>query len=163
MTRIKHYLARFTHRLPAVSSIRLSVVSLVLLLLLTLAGCPGEDPNPQVFAEGCEDCHQTAFREAMDPVHVDVYPERCVACHNNITWAPEDNSGHDTYIFPIAAGNHSGIECAECHPPPSNTLNFTCTDCHEHEQPDMDDEHRGVGGYRYLSSSCLDCHPTGGE
>lgn len=134
-----------------------------LILGAVLLGCPGEDPDRQVFAQVCEDCHLMEFREAIDPVHVDVYPERCVACHGNAAWAPVDYTGHDEYMFPLISGSHAGLDCEECHPAPANTLDFTCTECHEHEKPDMDDEHGGIGGYEYVSESCLECHPRGSE
>ena len=115
-----------------------------------------------VFAEDCQSCHILEFQNAADPVHVDVYPARCVACHNNESWRPDDNSGHET-IFPIAGTEHDGLVCEECHPEPARTLDFTCTDCHAHERPDMDAEHGDEGGYVYESRACLDCHPDGSE
>ncbi len=36
---------------------------------------------------------------------------------------------------------------------------FTCTNCHG--RAETDDEHRGVGGYRYESVACYSCHPNG--
>ena len=38
---------------------------------------------------------------------------------------------------------------------------FTCVVCHDHSQPRMDDKHRGRTGYRYDSTACYACHPTG--
>ena len=129
---------------------------------LFAASCTGVDPAPMVFAEDCESCHIQAFLSAADPIHVDVYPERCVACHNNIAWRPGDNSGHET-IFPTVGTAHAGLACDECHPEPARTFDFTCTECHAHEKPDMDRRHGGEGGYRYESHACLHCHPDGGE
>ena len=135
---------------------------IALLVPLALAACGGHEPAPMVFAEDCQSCHLVEFLAAEDPVHVEVYPQRCSACHNNITWSPDDNSGHEL-IFPVAGTEHDGLTCEECHPPPQQTLDFTCTDCHAHEKPDMDDEHDGEGGYVYESRACLDCHPEGNE
>jgi len=42
-------------------------------------------------------------------------------------------------------------------------MQFSCIDCHEHNQQDMDDEHKGVSGYTWATSACYSCHPTGQE
>lgn len=126
------------------------------------SGCGGHDPAPMVSAEDCESCHIQDFLNASDPLHVGEYPERCVACHNNVAWRPDDNRGHEI-IFPVAGTDHDGLTCDDCHPAPQRTLGFTCTECHAHEQPDMDAEHRDEDGYTYESVACLDCHPDGSE
>ncbi|MFQ5641808.1 MAG: hypothetical protein ACE5IR_27855, partial [bacterium] len=38
---------------------------------------------------------------------------------------------------------------------------FTCLDCHEHSQQEMDPKHTGIPGYSYESSQCYFCHPIG--
>lgn len=149
--------ARSTRRLV------LTVIAVVIpVAALALTACTGVDPNPAVFAEDCQSCHIQEFLTVSEPVHVDVYPERCVACHSSVSWRPDDNTGHEA-IFPVSGTEHDGLTCDECHPEPARTLDFTCTECHAHERADMDDEHGGEDGYRYESSACLDCHPDGGE
>ncbi len=44
---------------------------------------------------------------------------------------------------------------------PTNYAVFECILCHEHNQSEMDDEHRDVSGYRYESVACYQCHPDG--
>ena len=49
--------------------------------------------------------------------------------------------------------------CAECHTNPASYAQFTCIDCHEHNQADMNDKHGDVQGYTYNSPACFACHP----
>ncbi|HEY7471110.1 MAG TPA: hypothetical protein VIE68_02060, partial [Gemmatimonadota bacterium] len=51
--------------------------------------------------------------------------------------------------------------CQTCHVSPGNFSVFSCLNCHEHNQAEMDDKHDEVGGYAYDSARCYDCHPDG--
>ncbi|MFQ5709617.1 MAG: cytochrome c3 family protein, partial [bacterium] len=64
---------------------------------------------------------------------------------------------------PIFSGAHQGAwsECAICHTDVNDRKVFTCLDCHEHRQSEMDAKHAGIQGYSYQSSECLFCHPDG--
>lgn len=113
----------------------------------------------------CYSCHQDDYASATNPNHlVSDFSINCTECHTtNPGWKPADFREHDALYFPIYSGEHGGEwnSCTECHLNPNNYASFTCIDCHEHNQADMDDEHEGVGGYMYNSPACLDCHPTG--
>ena len=96
-------------------------------------------------------------------IHAD-FSTNCLECHSTRPgWKPADFREHDGLYFPIYSGEHSGtwVNCAECHTDPSNYALFNCIICHEHNQPDMDEEHEGINGYLYDSQACFDCHPTG--
>ncbi|HEX5757644.1 MAG TPA: hypothetical protein VF121_00460 [Thermoanaerobaculia bacterium] len=110
----------------------------------------------------CVDCHLEDFRRAV-PDHVRLgFPRTCGECHDTFDFANADFSQHDQ-LFPIFSGPHRGVwnSCSECHP--GGFQSFTCLTCHEHRRSEMDDEHDDVRGYRYESSACLACHPTGRE
>jgi hypothetical protein len=116
----------------------------------------------------CGDCHTSpgtyeGLNGACQSCHADDRPSGhyaggCAECHNVFDWEDADFD-HDRF-FPTP---HNGVSaCADCHPG-GDTNTFTCTDCHEHRKPDMDDEHRGFAGYQYDSDFCLDCHPDGDD
>jgi hypothetical protein len=106
------------------------------------------------------DCHLDDYQGANDPDHVAAgFPTDCQLCHNaaDSGW---DQGQFDHIWFPIASGQHSGFECSDCHPNPSNFAVFTCTtSCHPRSE--TDDEHNEVPGYVYDSQACLSCHPDG--
>ncbi len=113
----------------------------------------------------CFSCHQDEYNTTQNPNHALAgLSTNCNECHSTAPgWKPADFHTHDGLYFPIYSGKHNGEwnSCTECHLNPSNYTQFTCIDCHEHNKPDMDDEHDDVGGYLYESMACFDCHPTG--
>jgi len=113
----------------------------------------------------CYSCHQTDYNTTTNPNHqvADLNTD-CAECHSTIPgWKPAKFTQHDAIYFPVYSGEHGGEwdNCTECHPNPANYSIFSCIDCHEHNQSDMNDEHNDVGGYAYNSIACLECHPTG--
>jgi len=94
-----------------------------------VASCGGHDPDPIVRNIDCVQCHRGQFEDATDPVHVDLIPTGCTACHNTDQWRPQDNAGHDR-LFEITAGPHRRFGCDECHPPPQGLFAASCR-CHE--------------------------------
>jgi hypothetical protein len=78
----------------------------------------------------------------------------------------EEFTQHDALYFPIYSGEHRNEwdnNCQSCHITPGNFTSFSCIDCHEHNQPEMNDEHDDVSGYIYQSEACYSCHPNGSE
>jgi hypothetical protein len=111
----------------------------------------------------CFSCHQEEYNQTVDPPHVSAqFPTECQTCHTETAWEPS-TFDHDGPYFPIYSGEHAGEwnTCTECHTNPSNFALFSCIDCHDHNQADMDEEHQGIGGYQYNSLACFECHPTG--
>jgi hypothetical protein len=111
----------------------------------------------------CYGCHATDFNQSTDPSHSAAqFPTSCEDCHNVNAWKPS-TFNHDGQYFPIYSGSHNGEwnNCSVCHTTTGNFAVFSCIDCHEHNQADMDDEHQGVGGYAYNSIACFECHPAG--
>ena len=107
----------------------------------------------------CYPCHQTSYDKTTNPNHrAASFPTTCDVCHRNTdtSW----NQGRfDHTWFPITSGKHAGNPCSACHTDPNNYKVFTCLTCHDRAK--MDDEHKGKAGYRYESSACYSCHPTG--
>lgn len=124
---------------------------------------PGEDYANT--SRECFSCHQTDYSTATNPNHYTAnISTQCDECHTTAPdWKPAEFLLHDAQYFPVYSGSHNGewINCAECHTNPGNYGVFTCIDCHEHNQPEMNDEHEGIGGYIYESIACFECHPTG--
>lgn len=133
----------------------------------------GAHTNPDCFAchqdnynntpNQCVGCHLPDYNQTTNPPHESSqFGTDCESCHTNIAWTPA-TFDHDGQFFPIYSGKHNGewTSCTECHTTPGNYAMFSCIDCHEHNKPDTDDEHNGVGGYLYESQACFECHPTG--
>lgn len=113
----------------------------------------------------CYACHTADYNQTNDPPHQSAqFPTDCASCHTEVSWEPA-TFNHDALYFPIYSGKHNGEwnTCTDCHTNPSNFAVFSCIDCHEHNQPDMDDEHQGISDYVYESSACLSCHPDGSD
>ena len=111
----------------------------------------------------CFGCHQDDYNQTTDPAHaISQFPTECELCHDQNAWEPS-TFDHDGLYFPIYSGSHNGEwgVCADCHVNPTNYNVFSCIDCHEHNQPDMDDDHSDVSGYVYNSLACFECHPDG--
>jgi len=113
----------------------------------------------------CISCHQSDYNGTTNPNHISIsFSTTCTDCHTtNPGWKPAEYRNHDV-IFPIYSGKHNGewSSCADCHSNPVNYGQFTCIDCHEHNnQSEMNNKHNDVSGYIYNGTSCFDCHPTG--
>ncbi|MGE4541871.1 MAG: hypothetical protein AB7D35_11470 [Bacteroidales bacterium] len=113
----------------------------------------------------CVSCHLSDYQTSNNPNHSSLnFSENCNECHStDPDWRPADYRQHDIFSFPIYSGEHNGEwnTCTDCHQTASDYAQFTCISCHEHNRTEMDDEHRGVGGYIYESGACLECHPLG--
>jgi hypothetical protein len=111
----------------------------------------------------CVGCHLNDYNNTTDPNHASAqFGTDCEACHSQNGWKPA-TFDHDQAFFPIYSGKHQGTWnlCTDCHTNPANYQVFTCIDCHDHNQADMDAKHSGVGGYIYTSPACFACHPQG--
>jgi len=98
----------------------------------------------------CYSCHQDDYATA--PNH-STFSHSCQQCHTTKQW----QGATFNHRFP-RTGPHN-VSCATCHPTGDST--YTCFACHEHSQSRMDDRHRGVRNYRYESTACVSCHPSG--
>lgn len=111
----------------------------------------------------CFGCHESDYNNTDDPPHLaSNFSTDCTLCHTQNAWEPS-TFDHDGMYFPIYSGEHRGEwnSCTDCHTVSSNYAVFSCIDCHEHNQNDMDDEHSDVRDYVYNSINCLECHPDG--
>jgi predicted CXXCH cytochrome family protein len=112
----------------------------------------------------CVSCHQANYNQTTNPKHSAAnISTDCASCHTtNPGWKPASFAIHDTF-FPIYSGKHRGQwnTCDECHTNLADYSVFTCTNCHAHNQTDMNNHHNGVNGYSWNSTACYQCHPTG--
>ena len=113
----------------------------------------------------CIGCHQSNYDATTNPNHsLADLSTHCEDCHTTAPgWKPATFTEHDGLFFPIYSGKHNDewSSCDECHPNASAYSNFTCTNCHEHNQSEMNGEHNEVSGYLYQDQACYECHPTG--
>jgi hypothetical protein len=112
----------------------------------------------------CYACHRSDYDTTNDPAHAAAgFGQDCATCHNTSGWSGA-SFDHDQW-FPIGAGSkHAGRwdTCQDCHTNPANYMEYTCLSCHPHDdRANTDGHHREVGGYRYDSVACYDCHPRG--
>lgn len=131
--------------------------------LISSNNCMGcHKGNYNTTPSNCYGCHQANWNGTTNPNHTAAgFPTTCQTCHNQNIW--QGATFNHTW-FPIYSGKHKNkwSTCtAECHTNPTNFSVFSCITCHEHRQSKMDDEHKNVAGYVYLSSACYSCHPTG--
>ncbi|RMG79219.1 MAG: hypothetical protein D6714_16735 [Bacteroidetes bacterium] len=120
------------------------------------------DTSPDCFA-----CHEDAFKTAESPNHQALgFSIDCRECHTTDPgWSPAKFDNHDA-LFPIYSGNHKGEwdNCTDCHKNPNNYSEFTCIECHEHNDAGkLQNKHNGVPGYEFNSQACFICHPDGSE
>jgi hypothetical protein len=117
-------------------------------------GAPKFAPRDQ---NDCLTCHQADYQRKHAGSG---YPTTCLTCHTTTSFLGAVFN-HDANFFPINSGTHRGrwSSCTICHTVASDFSRFSCFGCHEHNQADMDDKHRGRTGYRYASEACLTCHP----
>jgi hypothetical protein len=126
-----------------------------------------------VDAESCFSCHEADYQGTTSPAHDGHYPTTCGDCHDTASWRPAKSGTHPEEDFPIAAGNHAGIGCSDCHDAdrgsPVGGANTDCVGCHTgaHVREQMDALHgdRGVASYDpgpdAAPNFCLSCHPSG--
>lgn len=110
----------------------------------------------------CATCHLDDFNQTTSPNHtIAGFPISCEACHGTSTWF----GATFNHNFPITAGDHKNLDCNDCHTVPSNYAQFSCIDCHEHNQADMADKHKldEVPGYVWSTPACYACHPSGSD
>jgi len=113
----------------------------------------------------CYLCHTEDYNQTNDPPHASAqFSTDCLLCHTETAWEPS-TFDHDSQYFPIYSGEHRNEwnTCSECHTNAGNYTIFSCIDCHEHNESEMNGEHDEVSGYIYESNACLDCHPNGSE
>ncbi len=119
----------------------------------------------QPLSPDCVSCHQQNFNSTTNPSHLNLdFSNLCTDCHTTDPgWKPARFEAHDNLYFPIYSGAHRGEwdKCMDCHIQPETYSVFSCTTCHEHNQPGTDSQHNEVSGYSYNSTSCYACHPTG--
>jgi hypothetical protein len=111
----------------------------------------------------CYACHRANYDATSNPNHRAAgFPTQCQSCHTTNAWRPA-SFDHDGAFFPINSGRHRGTwsSCQDCHVNPGNLRTFECINCHAHNRNEMDDKHKEVGGYRYQSAACYQCHPRG--
>lgn len=111
----------------------------------------------------CVGCHLDDYNQTTNPPHEPAqFSTDCLLCHTEVAWEPS-TFDHDNQYFPIYSGGHEGEwnQCSECHTTPTNYALFSCIDCHEHNKPDMDEEHKDEPDYTYNSDACFECHPLG--
>ena len=117
-------------------------------------------------SEQCSSCHLQQYNATTNPAHATSgFPTTCESCHGTATWVPSTFQ-HDSF-FPISAGSTHRPgrwnACSDCHTSAGSMQQFSCLNCHEHAQTNVDPRHTGVSGYRYESQACYSCHPRGRE
>jgi predicted CxxxxCH...CXXCH cytochrome family protein len=70
---------------------------------------------------------------------------------------PSDHTG-----FPIdAASRHATTTCNDCHGLSDTFTQFSCVDCHDHEEVKTRLSHVAIPAFVYSSRACYNCHPSG--
>jgi len=107
----------------------------------------------------CVGCHLPKYQGTRDPNHAAAgFPTTCDTCHRATDTSWSQGRFNHTW-FPITSGRHAGNPCSACHQSSGNFQSFTCLTCHT--RAETDSHHQGRAGYRYESTACYTCHPTG--
>ena len=115
----------------------------------------------------CQDCHkeqiylgtptECAACHAEPEYHAGLFAATCQDCHTTSAWAPADF--HLAHIFHFDHGESGVSDCRMCHP--SNLMEYTCYECHEHDPQEIASKHQEEGIFDF--ENCMECHPTGEE
>jgi len=112
--------------------------------------------NHAGIVSGCVRCHLKEYNATTNPNHAAMgYGTNCETCHTTTSW----RGGALNHRFPLT-GPHN-VSCTQCHTVPGNFKTYDCTRCHAHDKPTMDDKHKAVRGYLWVSTACVSCHPNG--
>ena len=114
----------------------------------------------QVYADlstACYSCHQSAYKTAADPNHVQGhYPQACQQCHATTAWSPA-TFDHNLSAFPLT-GAHSAASCVQCHP--SGQYTGTPTDCYACHSADFTAATDPSHSQNQFPHTCASCHTT---
>jgi hypothetical protein len=124
----------------------------------TCGGChTGAPPRYAGTPSDCASCHLPQYEGATHPVHVNVLPQTCGACHDPAAWAPATVTEHPWFTLD---GRHLTAPCTGCHTGTPKRFDGTpsaCVGCH------LGDFQRStVPGHQSFPQTCHDCHDTGG-
>jgi hypothetical protein len=87
-------------------------------------------------------------------LHGEQFGTRCDRCHSTTEWLPAQLIKHQ---FDRMHAGDDLIPCETCHI--DNYVAYTCTECHEHDDAIVFDQHPGIE--HEVLMSCAQCHPTG--
>ena len=99
----------------------------------------------------CIGCHQPQFDRAHGAGSG--FPTTCLDCHSQNAW-----SGAHFDHPQFALRGHHDASCSTCHTAQGNFAQFTCFQCHAHDQTRTDEIHAFIEGYVYDSGACYQCH-----
>jgi len=101
----------------------------------------------------CVDCHPEP------DIHAGVFGLECADCHTAEAWSPATLLQHK---FPLNHGVEAQgqqLKCDACHS--SNYIEYTCYNCHEHQQDEITRKHQEEGISAQELPECAKCHPDG--
>ncbi len=85
--------------------------------VLGSTGCQGKvnvHETDEAKSKACIGCHDSAYRTAQNPVHVNALPETCNDCHNTRSWVPAEITAANHTWFPLQ-NKHAEPKCVDCH------------------------------------------------
>lgn len=98
----------------------------------------------------CASCHEEP------QIHASYFGFRCQMCHTAEGWQPARLTVHD---FPIDHGEPEDSTCVSCHI--SAYTEYTCYNCHEHEENKIQSLHESTGIEPENIPDCSTCHLDG--
>lgn len=98
----------------------------------------------------CVDCHPEP------EIHAGFFGLQCEYCHTTDSWYPGQLHSHQ---FPIDHGKQQEVVCAVCHT--KTYQEYTCFECHEHQENEIRREHAELGLAANELFECAVCHQDG--
>lgn len=116
-------------------------------------GCHLSEARERIFAgtpRECSQCH------AEPEIHAGFFGLKCQYCHAASNWTPARLKIHP---FPLDHGQDRESACETCHVQAYDQ--YTCYECHEHQEQDIIRTHTQAGVLMEALKNCFQCHPSG--
>ena len=104
----------------------------------------------------CNQCHQQ--EKPKDGIHSNLTNnQQCSQCHTVTQWVPSTFEHSQYFRF----DEHHPSDCKGCHNNQNDYKQYTCYNCHEHEQSRISAKHLKEGIRNF--TDCVRCHRSGNE
>ena len=116
------------------------------------SSCHEKGYLPGQVSSECVECHGSAAKEVVDPVHNGLSTD-CFACHRTDAFWP----ARFVHSWPLQ-GKHTLPSCGSCHPGNPAVYERTSPECVSCHMADAERANATVIGHEAYGVDCADCH-----